>query len=467
MDDDDAIESFVSSIDHQDGYLVSKKGGADPRAQLLTRRLIATSILADKKKFSQARDDYLDEVPDHKKLFSRVIEPYFCSFGADPIPVIEIPTNTGLDSIARIFTTLNTTGQLLTPFELVVAKLYPSGIELDKDVASLKESKIYYSRMDATGEILLQTVALLEGKDPKKANLPRTISGDLYKKHRDVAVESLDALGKFLTDQLGAGLDSTAAETLVPYDAVYAPMAVALREIRSGSLSSTKRAKLERALEQWYVASALSQRYQEGVHNKQEKDLRDFRLLLEGTTTELPLLSGISYRRMIGATPAGAIGKLIKGMLNMRNPRDPSTDKPVGFNATAGSTEKHHIFATRWCPTGLAGWSEDTSRSDLALNLMLVEEKTNKRWVNFSPGDQIKDAVNHGTPLARVRELYAFQHIPENAFDILQKENLAQNDFEDFLVIREAAIQKFIRDRFDLDVSAPGSSEADSEDDGP
>ena len=251
----------------------------------------------------------------------------------------------------------------------------------------------------------------------------------------------------------------------MPYDAIFAPMAVALREVRTSSLPPPKKASLERILEQWYIASALSQRYQEGVHNKQEKDLRDFRLVIAGETAELPMLVGISYKRLINANPSGAIGKLVRCLLNLQHPKDPMTEHPVGYSGSTASTEKHHIFPMRWVSAGLNGWSSKEHTADLALNLMLVEEKTNKRWVNFSPKDQVGDLLNQGRKLERVREQYRVQHIPSNAFDILQRGGLTASDFTDFLVMREAAIQKFIRDRFGLDVSGGGAEDTDSDED--
>ncbi|UQB80120.1 hypothetical protein KI429_12865 [Pseudomonas shirazica] len=122
--------------------------------------------------------------------------------------MIEIESATQIESISRIFTTLNTTGQMLTPFELVVSILYPKDIDLSQEIKDFRERGRYYENMDSTGEILLQTVAMLGGKEPKKANLPKTMSAELYTTHKESAYNALEALGRFLTDNLGAALDS-------------------------------------------------------------------------------------------------------------------------------------------------------------------------------------------------------------------------------------------------------------------
>src|SRR5690606_36428957 len=135
-------------------------------------------------------------------------------------------------------------------------------------------------RMDATGEILLQTIAMLAEVDQKKSNLPKSITAANYTLHKQQAFDALEALGGFLTDSLGCGLNVSAA--LVPYDAIYAPMARALLHVKNKVMSGPELAEAHRKLKLWFAASSLSQRYQEGVHNKQGRDFREMVAWIDG-----------------------------------------------------------------------------------------------------------------------------------------------------------------------------------------
>lgn len=272
LQDKSATEQFVSNLDETEGYLVARKPHSDPRALLVQKHLLCTSILADSTDLMVALNQYVKSFPEREDLAFRLVMPHFNLAKTDTVPVIEIEAATQIEAISRIFTTLNTTGQMLTPFELVVSILFPQQIDLAQEIADFRERGTFYSHMDDTGEILLQAVALLAGKEPKKASLPRTITGTIYQQHKEAAFTALENLGRFLTDKLGAGLDVTS--DLVPYDAIYAPMALAYMHVNTKGEKAKALIDAENKLARWYVGAALSKRYQEGVHSKQTKDLQ-------------------------------------------------------------------------------------------------------------------------------------------------------------------------------------------------
>lgn len=449
LTDKKSTESFAQELDETDGYLTSRISISDPRSLLIKADLLCTSILADSTELNVAMADYVKAHPDRADFVYRLILPYFNLTSTDTVPVIEIEAATQIESISRIFTTLNTTGQLLTPFELVVSILYPQKIDLSQDISDFRASGTYYSTMDKTGEVLLQTIAMIAGKDPKKANLPKTINADIYSKYKDSAYTLLERLGKFLTDKLGAGLDMANVD-LVPYDAVFAPMALALGEIESNFNKSTERISAEKKLERWYVGSALTQRYQEGVHNKQTRDLSDFLLWLVDDCKQPIWIADVTVPKLIRHSPNGAIGKLIRGFYNLANPKDPSSDRHIGFKPGSYQTEKHHIFPIKYLPT-LADWKK-SDQGDLILNMMFLEGETNKRWINGNPADHFSEAIKYQGEI-KVCNNYRLQFIDQDSIDILRKPTKAKKDFDDFLAIREKAIQSHLASTFSFPIS--------------
>ncbi len=444
-----SVQNFVRELDDSDGYLQARPAISDPRSLLIKRKLLCTSILADSTELGVSLASYVKAYPGQEDLAYRVIQAHFNLAQTDSIPIIEIDAATQIEAISRIFTTLNTTGQLLTPFELVVSILYPKKIDLSKDIGELRASSTYYPNMDKTGEILLQTIAMFGGVDPKKTNLPKNITADLYSAHKEAAHAALEELGLFLTKNLGAGLDFNGVD-LVPYDAIFAPMSVALYRINKLSLKSADRIQAEKKLSRWYVGAALSQRYQEGVHNKQVRDFTDFMEWIESeveptwlTETPVPLL--------LRHSPDGAIGKLIRALINSRVPRDPETKNLVGFGTSTHQTEKHHIFPLKYVP-GIEGWKKNDS-ANVILNVMFLESATNKRWINGNPADHLASAIKHHGPLV-VKELYAGQLISDEAFAVLAMPTKSKKEFDEFLSARQKTVQQLISTTFGFAISS-------------
>ncbi len=74
---------------------------------------------------------------------------------------------------------------------------------------------------------------------------------------------------------------------LVPYDSIFAPMALVFEKIGFKSLPAAKKAPAKKKLQKWIVGSALSQRYQEGVHNKQETDVKEMAVWIDCRSARL------------------------------------------------------------------------------------------------------------------------------------------------------------------------------------
>src|SRR5690554_787530 len=337
IEDEKEVEEFCQSIEIDDGYLVAKKRRADRLHHYHNSSLLWTALLTEDKQHTL--DELLDEITDkrRKKIIRQVVRKYLRPNFNVQVPIIELGSDFDLASIARVFTTINTTGRLLTPFELVVAILYPQGIMLEDDVSAFKSSRIYYNNMDKNGEILLQTISMLAGKSPKKSDLPKNVDHIAYGRFLNEAVDALDDLGKFLTESLGCGLDVT--DKLVPYDAIFAPMAIMLKSIKSSGGNGQPEHKKLHKLRKWFVSSTVMQRYQEGVHNKQQKDLEDVKNWVDGGPAPSWTENSYISTSILASSPNGAIGKLFKCFLNKEDPNDPVTEGKIGFRESAAVTE--------------------------------------------------------------------------------------------------------------------------------
>jgi hypothetical protein len=173
--DTTSIRSFLSNVDAEDRYCIARKAIADPKSLLIRRHLLWTALLTDDIELERALKEYKRACPEREDFIDYVIGKNFRPSEKVAIPVTTIEGDVTIEGISRIFSTLNSTGKMLTPFELVVSILYPQKVNLADDVAISREACPFYGRIDTTGDILLQTIALFAGKNTKKALLPKTI----------------------------------------------------------------------------------------------------------------------------------------------------------------------------------------------------------------------------------------------------------------------------------------------------
>ena len=440
INDDVEVEMFCTNLEIDDGYLIAKKRRTDRDYYFTQNALLWTVFLTEEK---QNDLEELLEKNINKELniiIKKVIRRYLKPNVNIQIPVIELGSDFDLAAVSKVFSTINSTGKLLTPFELVVAILYPHDITLEDDVSEYKSKYPYYDNMDKHGEILLQTIALLAKKSPKKSDLPKNIDESTYRTHAKDAVSQLNDLGEFLSGSMGIGLDIT--DKLIPYDAIFAPMALCYNYIKKTIRKQNDLATAKFKLKRWFVASAITQRYQEGVHNKQSNDLKDINDWISNDANIPNWIRDTHITVAIkDASPSGAIGKLILCLLNHNNPKDPLSDEGIGFKDKVLTSQVHHIFPTKWVSKGISDY-KNKLETNLALNTMLLSSNTNADWLNFDPKTQIDQSMKALNSKTTMEKVFALQLIDTEAISILQKESKRMNDYDDFIQRRYKALVK-------------------------
>ncbi|WP_440957994.1 DUF262 domain-containing protein [Oceanicaulis sp. LC35] len=434
------IKAFVSELDVDAGYLKARTRTENPYSLLCDKHLLFTPLLlgANSRKRETYFDDYLDKYPDRKPLIRNIINGYFLVSVGPSIPIINIESEFKLDAVSRIFATLNSSGKVLTPFELVVAVLFPKNIDLRKDIAQQREKLQYYPNMDKTGEIVLQTAVLLAGNSPKKSLLPKTLTAEIWEQFNAPAFEGLEAAGAWLTKHLGMALDLT--PSLIPYDSIFAPLVKVMDDIGYSAIPGDRVASVNVKLKRWVVGSAISQRYQEGVHNKQELDSKTITQWIKGLGPEPEWLTSVRVPSLISVIPTGAIGKMMRALLNREKTRDPVNQEEI--NVGSSVAQLHHIFPTKFVDK-LSGWDKGSDNSNRLLNTMQLHQDTNKRFLDDDPIYQV-EAAEQANP--DYRSSYAVQGISEQGLLILRQPQKSKSDFRDFMKLRESYFEKLLEE---------------------
>ena len=149
-------------------------------------------------------------------------------------------------------------------------------------------------------------------------------------------------------------------------------------------------------------------------------------------------------------------------MINERAPKDPVTGNDVGERPNAVVSSKHHIFPTRWVDKYLEGWDGKKDWCDLALNVTILSQETNSRWVNVDPANQISDIVEATHSEAAMLSRLAAHFLDERSIAILNRAPKSKADFDEFIAHRETLFLNALQEKWGLQSS--GAAEPSEED---
>jgi hypothetical protein len=221
-------------------------------------------------------------------------------------------------------------------------------------------------------------------------------------------------------------------------------MAVVVDRIGYDGISASKIASARQKILRWVAGAALSQRYQEGVHNKQISDAKAVQRWIEtdDDAYQPDWLKDVRIPILRSVSPQGAIANLIKCLMNSDDLRDPLTGEKVFFGDS--KSQVHHIFPTKFVGK-LPGWNANTGdRSELVLNLMILQSETNARFLNDDPRLQVLDATKSNAHGAR--KAYSDQGIGEDALSILLKSDKSRDDYWNFIKLRETHFENRLKE---------------------
>lgn len=433
---EDQVKQFVQDIDDGDNYMIATTRRTELDTLLLENHWLSSTHLANKVSTQKALEQYEAKYPDTKDFLKYVVVPYFTLDSDSSHPVTNLTSSESLAAVTRIFATINTTGKRLTPIEIVTACLFAHEVNLKQQVREFHQASDYLSNMDPIGEVLLQTIALLAGQSPKKSWLPKIITFERFKTYYQEALDLLDFTGQFLSEELGVGFKYTS--DLIPYDSILAPIAVCFKDIKE--LDATAKRQALDKIEKWFIGAAIGQLYNEGVHNKQVKHMEDMRNWIKENSIEFkPMwLSNVRISpNMKLASPNGAIGRLFKCLINRHKPIDPLEELKVGYYDNADEfPEEHHIWPTRFCSDHIPDWDNKRDTNDHALNFIPVTLKTNRKWVNMDPKNQMDDVRHQIENPTKRQEILDKLLLSEECVEILDRPNKTKPDYFEFLDAR-------------------------------
>ena len=339
------------------------------------------------------------------------------------IHIVSLPRDTDLEKIVETFERINRTGEPLSIFELLTARLYKHKIKLR---AILETTKAKYRFLDyVTPEFILKTITLIRDKEPKRGNILK-LDPQNFKEDWESATQSLEDAYKRVVD-IKNGYGVLDFKKWMPYTTMLVPLASMLHFLKTNGLESPKNYE---KIDAWYWISIFLNRYDQAVDTTSKSDLDaiiewideenkipEFTQSFDFDTIDLDVDKQTSaiYRGVISLiVPAGAL--------------DFKTGQPPQFGKER--IQDDHIF-----PKSLYNRNLVTNRTLISTNA----EKANK-----PPSEYFNERLKeHGD--AKLKEILKSHLIPDDAL-----ESLLKDDLDGFLEKREEAIVNAAKEKVRL-----------------
>jgi uncharacterized protein with ParB-like and HNH nuclease domain len=163
------LKKMFEVFDSEDsGWIVSRLRGKNNPERKDNNRLMRTDIALDQRKCDIYVSEYIEdsgEFPDFKnnraaeRAAAAKLKGIFETIRNYSIPFVALDNDAPLESVCRVFETINSTGTRLTTFDLAVARYYP-----DPDLKELLDNSVerypILGEYEIDGERILQILSL-------------------------------------------------------------------------------------------------------------------------------------------------------------------------------------------------------------------------------------------------------------------------------------------------------------------
>lgn len=393
-------------------------------------------------------DRFADETQGRLTEFATNLHSYLIPYVE--LPIIHEDDSHSMARVCVIFEKLNSTGVDLSVYDLLTARLYRSGINLHHLWESacsrhprLKDWSKGKADVNKFGVLVLRTLALLRGLDPKPSILidlnPQGFEVD-WKRAADAMERALELIEHVGPDGFGV----FESKWLPGFGLL--PILAALRAvIEDRDLGEGARADLRR----WYWCNVFLERYSSAVESKSRKDYQEMLAYWEVGKPEPAVfneartrIGAEGYTVRESASHASAVYSGIFCLLALRGARDWKRGESIRLQ----ELHDHHIFPKNYLKRlGINKKAEVNS----VVNRTLISDKTNAKIKDRAPAEYVTNPEVF--PTGTNPALLVPHFIDEMVLSSLRsaEEDLSSDDairlYENFRAARESVIIEEIR----------------------
>lgn len=329
--------------------LIIDKRHMDFPDQMLDKGLMPLSYIKDAKAMRDMLKPYKDSIrknAEKEEIYDFLdgrLGDYLDTIFEYEFPVVILPKELTLDAVCKVFQTINSTGLRLSAFDICVAKFMRQNVNLKDKVEEAKRNSYVKLILDTEETLVLQAIALLSSKSPKKNALADTLDKSDIEMYWDKTIEGIKATMELL-DDFGAGTKKSLS--LLPYKPIVPLVSAVLVNRDYKNLKIDVKASIAQKIKEFFFYTALTSRYTEGTDTKLKEDYQIILRWITGDQVPAIVSNGVMWNtsKYIGTTKNSAFGKAILCLINSQNPRDFYEDKNVGFGENTVSSQIHHIF---------------------------------------------------------------------------------------------------------------------------
>lgn len=440
--------------DSTDWILERDRGQEDPERKS-HGRLLRADIVLDREKTEVYVSEYIEDssdfnFPDNraKREASAKIKAVFETIRNYSVPIVVLDRDAGLESICRIFETINSTGTRLTVFDLAVAK-YFTNVDLKQLWDSSRNQYPVFDEFDVDGERILQVLVLWNAKEHEKfpeAKRSEMLGLDptFLEKGWGEATKQLAATYQWAKD------NGATAKTLTNQGVL---VSIAAFRIVCGDFWAKPLTNFNAVLKRWYFSKILRSTVGATTNYAIGQDFQNFVLYAEKDQPLIFEKITLTIDKLIDLKkPQDSLYKAIQCVMRMSARHD--------FWSTESldelEVEDHHIF-----PASLKTHLSK-ARLDSIANKVVISGKTNKSLSNKTPDKYFADLQqqvhNAGTQQVANRALQEC-FIPYSILDSGFADKFKLENFEQFLHDRATMIFNRIQELLGDSLSIEHQSE--------
>ena len=417
--------------------LIVDKRHMDFPDQMLDKGLMPLSDIKDAKAMRELLKPYKDSIRKNEEkedvydFLDGRLGDYVDTIFEYEFPVVILPKEMTLDAVCKVFQTINSTGLKLSAFDICVAKFMRQSIDLKSMVDDAKRNSYAKIVLDDDETLVLQAIALLSGKTPKRNKLADNLDGNDILSYWDRVINGISMTMQLL-DDFGAGTRKNLS--LLPYKPMIPLIAAVLVDRNYDNLRVDARAKIEQKIKEFFYYSAITSRYSEGTDNKLKEDYYYVLKWLVSEQVPAMVSQGILWNtsKYIGSTKKSAFGKAVLCLINSQNPRDFYENKNVGVGENTVSSQIHHIFPE----------AEYKLRVGESINSVFNYTFLTNEANNFISDKATDNYLNEIISMRQIstttlKEILSKHIIDEECYDYMKQER-----YEEFLKQRAECVRK-------------------------
>lgn len=417
-------------------WIVSRARGKKNPDRKDNNRLIRTDVALDQEKCDIFISEYIEDSGDFpefeadKTLARRAsakLKGIFETIRKFSIPFVALENDAPLESVCRVFETINSTGTRLTTFDLAVARYYPTPDLKDLFEASVDQYPILKD-YDMDGERILQTLSLYSLREKDK--FPEATRSVLLSLKPDFISNAWDMAASHLAEACKWVGNLGATSKTQPPPGILVSIAATLM----CHPKSLNRADFSPALKKWFFCSTLAANPSPANNYKIGDDFRKLCAFLE-TNQPIPYprvyfsVAELIEIRHISDSRYKAIQAIMRTTV---------THDLMTGNALTGDLEDHHIY-----PYSLNKCGIPTNKLNSIANKIIVSKETNRTLANDNPEKYIIKLLAIGKQHTSIADLKNRLKSCLMPFDLEDPElfrQLAKENFTSFLEARAKMI---------------------------